>query len=187
MDELVALISVVDDRPIKPFTRSAFLKLGKHRKMVMLTKKQGAAAGSSSDQGSSGPDREDPDPDDQSVLDMGAFSQLLTAAQRSGLVSGADQIGHVRDKEFRMGKYDLAFQAINSIYSRFAASSGQRLQRLNREEADIAGGRIKISPKELHAKRIRERSQTQEIDRANRRFQVVLEGLRVLMKTSEAD
>lgn len=181
MVETVVLVNVVDDRPIKPFTRKAFLKLGKHRKMVMLTKKQGAVSGS--DHSNSDPDAEDPEEVDQSVLDMGAFSQLMTAAQRSGLVSGEDQIGHVRDREFRMGKYDLAFQAINTMYSRFTANSSQRLQRLNHEDAEIAAGRIKISPKDLQAKRVRDRSQTQEINRANRRFQVVLEGLRVLMKT----
>ena len=118
---------------------------------------------------------------ESSILDSGAFSQLLSAAQRSGLVSGADQIGHVRDREFRKGHYDQAFQAINSIFSRFTASAGQRTQQLSREDAEIAAGRIKISPKDLQAKRSRDRMQTQEIDRAQRRFQVVLEGLRILM------
>lgn len=117
----------------------------------------------------------------QNVLDMGAFSQLLSAAQRSGLVSGADQIGHVRDREFRMGHYDQAFQAIDSLFSRFSANASQRIQRISREDSDIASGRVKMSPKDLQAKRARDRMQSQEVDRATRRFQVVLEGLRVLM------
>ena len=82
-----------------------------------------------------------------------------------------------------MGNYDLAFQTIDAMFARFMASSGQRAQSLAREDAEIAAGRIKISPKDLQAKRARDRSQTQEIDRAKRRFQVVLEGLRVLMNT----
>ena len=118
------------------------------------------------------------------VLDSGAFGQLLSAAQRSQLVSGADQIGHVRDREFRMGKYEHAFQAIDSIFARFSASASQRTQQLSHEDAEIAAGRIKISPKDLQAKRTRDRMQTQEIERAKRRFQVVLEGLRILMNTT---
>ena len=117
----------------------------------------------------------------QTVLDLGSFSQLLTSAQRSGLVPNADQVGYVRDKEFRLGHFDKAFQSIDIMHNRFLASAAQRLSRLSREDADIAAGRIKISPRELQAKRSRDRTQTQEIDRAKRRFQVVLEGLRILM------
>jgi hypothetical protein len=177
---ILAVVNAVDDRPVKPFSREAFLKLGARRKMVLLTTRQAEGGESDPESGGDQPsDREQAS--DQSVLDMGAFSQLLSAAQRSGLVSGADQIGHVRDREFRMGKYDRAFQMIEAIYGRFMASSSHRAQQLSREDAEIGAGRIKISPKDLLAKRARDRQQTQEIDRANRRFQVVLEGLRILM------
>jgi hypothetical protein len=177
---ILAVVNAVDDRPVKPFSREAFLKLGARRKMVLLTTRQ--AEGGESDPESGGDQQSDREEvSDQSVLDMGAFSQLLSAAQRSGLVSGADQIGHVRDREFRMGKYDRAFQMIEAIYGRFMASSSHRAQQLSREDAEIGAGRIKISPKDLLAKRARDRQQTREIDRANRRFQVVLEGLRILM------
>ena len=121
------------------------------------------------------------------MIDVGSFGQLLTSAQRSGLVPAADQIGHVRDREFRMGKYDLAFQTINGLFSKFTASMNQRNQRLIREDADIASGKVKMSPKDLQAKRARDLRQTQEIDRARRRFQVVLEGLRLLMNNTEAN
>jgi hypothetical protein len=177
---ILAVVNAVDDRPVKPFSREAFLKLGARRKMVLLTTRQAEGGESDPESGGDQPsDREQAS--DQSVLDMGAFSQLLSAAQRSGLVSGADQIGHVRDREFRMGKYDRAFQMIEAIYGRFMASSSHRAQQLSREDAEIGAGRIKISPKDLLAKRARDRQQTREIDRANRRFQVVLEGLRILM------
>lgn len=177
----LSVVSAVDDRRIKPFTREAFLKLGKSRKMVLLTSAQTTDETDREESPSEVNDQPAPSPEDQNVLDMGAFGQLLSAAQRSGLVSGADQIAHVRDKEFRMGDYDRAFQTIDSLYARFLASSSQRTQQLSREEADISSGRVKISPKDLLAKRARDQRQTQEIERANRRFQVVLEGLRILM------
>ena len=83
-----------------------------------------------------------------------------------------------------MGNYDLAFQSIDAVFARFNSNSIQRSQRLTREDADIASGRVKISPKDLLAKRTRDRVQNQEIERARRRFQIVLEGLRVLMNTT---
>ncbi len=213
MKDSVELISLVDNRPINPFSRTAFLRLGTKRKMVLLTlrenrdteqqerEKQETGAeqldvstsreteatdevdqeqGVSTQRSVDETDESGEEPE-QNILDLGAFSQLLTSAQRSGLVPEADQIGYVRDREFRMGKYDLAFQTVDAMFSRFMASAGQRTQSLAREDAEIASGRIKISPKDLLAKRARERSQTQEIERAKRRFQVVLEGLRALM------
>jgi hypothetical protein len=195
MGATITLVTVVDDRPIKPFKRKKFLKLGTTRKMVLLTRKAPEAesasetsehspesANASSGTSDNGDSKDDSSPNN--IIDMAAFSQLLTAAQRSGLVSGADQIGHIRDREFQQGKFDLAFQAMDSIFSRFMASANQRAQRLRQEDADIANGRLKISPKDLLAKRARDRAQTQEVDRAQRRFQVVIEGLRVLMKNS---
>lgn len=195
MSDQIELMGAIDAKPIKPLTRKAFLKLGIGRKMVLLTLREDQldtieikgiemdtddtdlpADLDANDLGANDGGKRAPN-----VLDSGAFSQLLSAAQRSGLVPGADQIGHVRDREFRMGKYEHAFQAIDSMFSRFNAGASQRLQQLAREDAEIAAGRIKISPKDLQAKRARDRMQTQEIDRAKRRFQVVLEGLRVLM------
>ncbi len=206
MADTITLTSAIDGEPIKPLSRKAFLKLGTRRKMVLLTKRvnqleddavqfdtiQMDAAGtdtSPEDATDASPedDLQEADNGEPRILDIGAFSQLLSAAQRSGLVPGADQIGHVRDREFRLGKYEHAFQAINSIFTRFTASANQRTQQLAREDAEIAAGRIKISPKNLQAKRTRDRMQTQEIDRANRRFQVVIEGLRILMNTTGGD
>ena len=189
VDSEVSMINLADGRSVKPIPRATFLKLGRTRKMVLLTLRSSADRGNDEEgeqpQASAAPESEhsaESEPK-RNALDMGAFSQLLSAAQRSGLVSGADQIGHVRDREFRMGKYDQAFQAIDSMFSRFSASASQRIQRLAREDADISSGRIKMSPKDLQAKRTRDRAQTAEVERAKRRFQVVLEGLRILMNT----
>jgi hypothetical protein len=187
--ERVALAGAIDDQSMKPLSREAFVRLGKKRKMVLLTTRDRADQGTShsaddepADEGESS-DADGGQPE-YVVLDMGAFSQLLTSAQRCGLVPGADQIAHVRDREFQKGNYDLAFQTIDGLYAKFTASMNTRNQKLIREDADISSGRIKMSPKDLLAKRARDRKQTQEVDRARRRFQVVLEGLRVLMNTT---
>ncbi|MGB0598984.1 MAG: hypothetical protein ACPGLY_20045 [Rubripirellula sp.] len=196
MTSSFVVVSVVDDRKFKPFSRSEFLELGTRSKMVLLIRNPESRV---ADRGSVKEESEhdgkaEIKPDvaaDESakvrVMDMGTFSQLLTSAQRCGLVPGADQIGHVRDREFRKGQYDLAFQTIDSLFTRFSAAASQRTQRLAREDADISSGRIKISPKDLQAKRSRDRTEGQEIERAKRRFQVVLEGLRVLMNSQVSD
>lgn len=188
--------SVVDDRKIKPFSRSEFLELGTRSKMVLLirnTERQvldREPVKEESEHDGNAEIKPDVAADESAevrVMDMGTFSQLLTSAQRCGLVPGADQIGHVRDREFRKGQYDLAFQTIDSLFTRFSAAASQRTQRLAKEDADISSGRIKISPKDLQAKRSRDRTEGQEVERAKRRFQVVLEGLRVLMNSKESD
>ena len=182
-DSSIELVDLVGEQSLKPFPVADFIEFGQRRKMVLLTKTLSIDDASLGQLGSGGRD-DSPSSNDsdkqQHVLDMTAFSQLMTAAQRSGLFSGADQIGHVRDREFRMQDYDLAYQSIEAMHSRFAAAAGQRAQQLTREETDISTGRLKISPKDLQAKRTRDRLQTQEVDRAQRRFQIVLEGLRVL-------
>ncbi|MFK8114853.1 MAG: hypothetical protein AB8B91_21810 [Rubripirellula sp.] len=198
MEKNVSLCRAIDDKAVKPFSRKAFLKLGQDRKMVLLTLKEAPedhddnAETSQSDPATHDTTlkdsaEEDTDSIPKAIIDMAAFSQLMSAAQRTQILPGADQIAHVRDREFRLGKFDMAFQAIDSMFSRFNAAAGQRLQRLQREDNDIASGRIKISGKELLAKRNRDRSQTQEIDRTQRRFQVVLEGLRVLKNNQPTD
>ncbi|TWU55168.1 hypothetical protein [Rubripirellula reticaptiva] len=181
-DTTVELSSLADKQSFKPFSRSDFIGLGKRRKMVLLTKTLSIDDDSfgQSNNSQTGETNSDGEHSQQHVLDMAAFSQLMTAAQRSGLFSGADQIGHVRDREFRLEKYDKAYQSIEAMHSRFSAAAGQRAQQLVRDEADISSGRVKISPKDLQAKRTRDRIQTQEVDRTERRFQIVLEGLRVL-------
>lgn len=196
MTSSFVVASVVDDRKIKPFSRSEFLELGTRSKMVLLIRNperqvlDRESVKEESEHDGNAEIKPDVAADESAkvrVMDMGTFSQLLTSAQRCGLVPGADQIGHVRDREFRKGQYDLAFQTIDSLFTRFSAAASQRTQRLAREDADISSGRIKISPKDLQAKRSRDRTEGQEIERAKRRFQVVLEGLRVLMNSQVSD
>ncbi len=122
------------------------------------------------------------DKDAEKILDMGAFSQLFDAARRCGLVGGVEAIGHVRDREFRRGNYDRAFQVIQQLFRAFSAAATQRMQKLNQEERDIKSGAIQISPKQLQEKRARDRAQTQNVDRCQQRFIRVMEGLRMLTR-----
>jgi hypothetical protein len=116
------------------------------------------------------------------VLDMGAFSQLVEAAQRSGMVPGVSAIIQIRDCEFRLGRYQQALQLMESQFASFSANAAQRSQRLAREDADIACGRVRMSPKDLQAKRVRDNRETAAIDRARTRFMRVVEGLRTLVQ-----
>lgn len=115
------------------------------------------------------------------ILDMGAFTQLLDAAQRSGIVPGSNIIIQVRDCEYRLGKYNKGLQMMETLYTTFLGSESQRNQRLQREEMEIASGRKKMSPRELQLKRSQDNQATQAVDRTKVRFQRVLEGLRGLL------
>ncbi|TWT98361.1 hypothetical protein [Stieleria varia] len=154
---------------------NVLVEFGQERKVVVLLRSPAEVRQLSDDEGATDEVRD-------RVLDMGALSQLMDSAQRCGIVPGADQIAYVRDKEFRTGQYDLALQIIESLNGKFVANASARSQRLMREDADIASGRVKMSPKELHAKRLRDRTQDQAIERARSRFNRVLDGLRVLLK-----
>lgn len=116
------------------------------------------------------------------ILDVGGFSQLIEAAQRTGLVPGIATIIQVRDCEFRLGRHLQALQLMESQWQAFSIKASQRTQQIAREDQDIASGRIKMSPRELQVKRQRDRQQTQAIDRARTRFLRVVEGLRTIVQ-----
>ena len=100
------------------------------------------------------------------ILDPGAFSQLIDAAQRTVIVPGISIIIQVRDCEFRLGKHHQALQLMESQLSAFVGSAMQRTQRLKREEQDIASGKVKMSPKDMQAKKS-PRQQRFRIDRTS--------------------
>jgi hypothetical protein len=75
---------------------------------------------------------------------------------------------------------------METLYTTFIGAESQRNQRLQREEAEIASGRKKISPKDLLAKRAQDNQTTQVVDRTKVRFQRVLEGLRGLLHLEKA-
>jgi len=115
------------------------------------------------------------------ILDSGAFSQLIDAAQRTGIVPGIAMIIQVRDCEFRLGKHHQALQLMESQLSAFVGSAMQRTQKLKREEQDIASGKVKMSPKDMLAKKARDNKEAELIERARTRFTRVLEGIRAII------
>ena len=132
-----------------------FLELGKKLRLVRLVPKTAADAASADEVGDAWAMSEEQghnvvEAQEQGILDKGTFSQLHDAAQRSGLVPNADVIAYTRDREFRLKDYQKAFQAIEGLFGKFCAAATQRDQRLRREDLDIAAGKIKISPKQLH-------------------------------------
>lgn len=116
------------------------------------------------------------------VLDVGGFSQLIEAAQRTGLVPGIATIIQVRDCEFRLGKHLQALQLMESQFQAFSIKAGQQAQQIAREDLEIASGRIKMSARDLQTKRLRDRQQAQAVERARTRFLRVVEGLRTIVK-----
>jgi hypothetical protein len=114
---------------------------------------------------------------------MGSFTQLLAVAAQSGIVPGADQIGHVRDCAFRMGQYQTAFDAIDRLYVGFKQAADARVRRLRAEEIDYRSGVLKMSPKEWQKKKARDTRETNIIERTRRNFVRVLDGLRILVQS----
>jgi hypothetical protein len=190
--EEVSLEDAVSGEHLVSLSKSTFLNLGKRRRLVQLSPKapKPVTADSNPPEAEQAGAEEDASPSNppnnsarDAVLDKGAFTQLMDAAQRCKLVPGADQIGHVRDREFRLGKYQKASRAIEGMFNKFTSAASQRAQRLRREEMDIASGKVKMAPRDLQAKRARDVAETQLVERARNRFMRVLEGLRILMRT----
>jgi hypothetical protein len=186
----VAMTVVLSGQRMKPVPRQKLLELGKKEQLLRLVPKtpEKAALPSSSAEGDQGPaadGSEAPVEREKSyidcLIDMGSFTQLVSAAQQSGIVPDADQIAHVRDREYRTGQYNTAFGTIERLYVRFNQTAAQREQKLRSEELDYKSGALKMSPKQWMAKKQRDTLQTQKIERARRNFARVLDGLRILM------
>lgn len=186
----VPMTVVLSGQPMKPIPRKTLLEMGRKSQLFKLTqrvsKPVAAGSGPADDEqnGAAGDATETTRPKKaylESMLDMGTFTQLLSVAQQSGIVPGADQIGHVRDCEFRMGQYQTAFDTIDRLYVGFKQAADSRKQRLRTEEIDYRSGVLKMSPKEWQQKKQRDTMQTNIIERARRNFVRVLDGLRVLM------
>jgi hypothetical protein len=186
----VPMAVVPSGQRMKPVARQKLLELGRRAQLLRLMPKsrRETAPGPSSpesDQDAVGDGPAAPTAVKKTyiecLLEMGSFTQLLTAAQQSEIVPNADQIAHVRDREFRMKKYQSAFDNIERLCVRFIQSATQRQQRLRREEIDYKSGTLKMSPKQWQLKKQRDTLQTQKIERARRHFARVLDGLRVLI------
>jgi len=188
--DLVAMTVVPSGQRMKPVPRRRLLELGMKAQLLRLVPKapgQATLPSSSAEGGrDSVPDGWQPPAESErsyvdTVIDMGSFTNLLTAAQQSGIVPNADQIAHVRDREFRMGKHQSALDVIERLYVKFNQALAQRQQKLRADEMDYRSGKLKMTPKEWQAKKQRDTAQTQRIERARRNFARVLSGLRVLI------
>jgi hypothetical protein len=113
-------------------------------------------------------------------LDIGAFTHLLTAAQQSGLVLNTDALIAARDREFRAGRYQRAFDLVEGLYIQLNTQLARRQADLRRQEIQYKSGTLKMSPREWMARQRQATEQTQKIERARRQFARVLDGLRVL-------
>lgn len=186
--EDVSLENAITGEHLASLSKTKFLALGKRRRLVQLERKTSTPQAPASPPPAGVPAEDVPreiladNSERDKVLDSGAFTQLMDAALRSRIVPGADQIAQIRDREFRLGKYQKASQLLEGMFGKFAAAATQRAQRLRREEMEIASGRIKMSPKDLQAKRARDSAETRLVERARNRFMRVLEGLRILMR-----
>ena len=118
------------------------------------------------------------------IIDTGSFTYLQTAAQATGLLPTADGIGFVRDHEFRMGKYQEAFDRIDVLFMHLKTAAEQRQRTLRQEERDYKGGILKMSPKQWLIKQQTDAAQTQKIDRTLRYFTRMLDGLRIMITSS---
>jgi hypothetical protein len=118
----------------------------------------------------------------ETSIDMGTLTQLMTIARQSGLLPTADQIARVRDCEFRMGKYQRAFDIIERMWVKFNQSVSQRRQKLRAEELRYRSGVLKLTPKQWQQNKERNTAQTLIIERARRKFARVLDGLRFLAR-----
>jgi hypothetical protein len=114
-------------------------------------------------------------------FDIGAFTQLLTAAQQAGLGANAEAIIGARDREFRAGRYQRAFDVIEGLYIQLNTQAARHQAELRRQEIQYKAGTLKMSPREWMQRQRQATEQTQRIDRARRQFARVLDGLRVHM------
>jgi len=114
------------------------------------------------------------------VLDLAAFAQLLTLAKQSGLAINTDAIHSARDREFREGRYQRAFDLIEGLYVQLNAEAARRQSELRRQEMQYKSGALKMTPKQWMDRQRRATEQTQKIDRARRQFTRVLDGLNAL-------
>lgn len=178
--ELLAITALPSGQRMQPVARRKLLELGIKGQLLRLVPK---AAGSDRDTLPAGP--QEPIQTSGSHIDclveLGTFSQLLTAVRQSEILPDADQIAYVRDREFRMGHYHRAFDVIERLYVKFGQAASQRQQQLRAEELKYKAGVLKMSPKQWMLKKQRDTLQTQKIERARRQFARILDGLRILV------
>ena len=84
----------------------------------------------------------EPSPTAIPPLDAGGASHLFAAVQQAGLLANADAIIGVRQREFREGRYQKAFDIIEGLSQQLAAGAAPRQGELRREEIQYKSARL---------------------------------------------
>jgi hypothetical protein len=169
--------SALSAKPLKPIPLETVLDLGAKQLLHRLLPKHYHDTSEEQDKS---------DDYTVSIINKGSFTQLQMAAQATGLLPNADAIGFVRDHEFRIKKYQEAFDRIEGIFIHLRTAADQRMQRLRQDEISYKSGTLKMTPKQWLMKQQRDTAQSQGILRALRYFTKVLDGLRILQTNPEA-
>lgn len=168
--------SALTGKPLKPLPHEKVIELGAKHLLQRLMPKQWPHPSEEDDGGNF----------TVAIINKGSFTQLQMAAQATGLLPNADAIGFIRDHEFRIKKYQEAFDRIEGLFIHLRTAADQRLQRLRQEEMSYKSGALKMSPKQWLLKQQRDTAQTQGILRALRYFTKIMDGLRLLQSNPAA-
>jgi hypothetical protein len=96
------------------------------------------------------------------------------------MLANADAILTARDREFRLGRYQRAFDVIEGLYLQLNSQAARRQADWRRQEMQYKSGVLRLTPKEWQLKQRQETELMQRVDRARRQFTRLLDGLRVL-------
>ena len=183
--EAVPLILALTGGKQRPASFEALVSLGRNQKLHRLapkTKREDTVAPSET---SSRKHVFTGHPENSSISDA-SFTHLLSAVEKSGFDINTHAIVDARNREFKVGRYQKAFDIIEILYKRFSTEADRRAQRLRQEETKYRSGKLKMSPKDWQNKKARDIAETQRVERARRHFTHVLGGLRVLWAAEES-
>jgi hypothetical protein len=76
---------------------------------------------------------------------------------------------------------------IEGLAKRFETAAQQRMQTLAQEDTAYRGGTLKMSPKEWQAKLRRDQAKTLVIERTERYFRLLMNGLAVMASQAESE
>ena len=184
--EAVPLILALTGGKQRPASMEALMSLGKNQKLHQLapkTRSQDAVAPERTPKRK----REFSGHPENSPISDASFTHLLTAVEKSGFDINTHGIVDARNREFKVGRYQRAFDIIEILYKRFSTEADKRAQRLRQEETKYRSGKLKMSPKDWQSKKTRDTAETQRVERARRHFTHVLGGLRVLWAAEESE
>lgn len=183
--ESVPLFLALTGGKQRPASMEALVSLGKNQKLHQLAPK---TQGQDSVAPETTPKRKKEftgHPENSPISDA-SFTHLLTAVEKSGFDINTHGIVDARNREFKVGRYQRAFDIIEILYKRFSTEADKRAQRLRQEETKYRSGKLKMSPKDWQSKKTRDTAETQRVERARRHFTHVLGGLRVLWAAEES-